>query len=140
MLEPIPALQATSQRRAEASSDLYAEEIPPRAEGELADPTYPPEALKARAGEVVVYVTVTIDTTGAVTDVIPSWGRINIPSRFSEEFIAAVRSCVQKWKFEPARVVYWAKDGDQERRYLYTETIAAKTDVKFTFSAAKGSR
>ncbi len=136
-MEPIAGLQAASRRQAEASSDIVAEEIPPRADGDLADPAYPAAALKDRAGDAVVYVTITIDTTGAVSDVIPSWGRLNIPNRYSEEFLAAVRACVRRWRFEPARAVYWARDGDQGKRYLYTETIPARTDVKFTFTAPK---
>src|SRR5690606_41034828 len=43
--------------------------FPPRAEAPLTLPVYPPEALAAGTGEYVVFVTVTIDASGNVTDV-----------------------------------------------------------------------
>ncbi len=74
VMEPIAARKAASKRPAEASSELFVEETPARAAGDLAPPVYPPEAVKAQTGETVVYITITIDPKGAVTDLVPSWG------------------------------------------------------------------
>jgi hypothetical protein len=108
--------------------------------GDPLKPTYPPSALAAHAGECVVFVTITIDPTGMVSDVTPSWQRVNLPNRFSDEFLDAIRVAVRSWKFEPARNVYWEKDGSGDLKYLSTETLSAKTDIKFTFEASGSVR
>ena len=136
MLEPIGAPLASSHAHVEPDDAISVDEAPPYPIGELSRPVYPPEALAAHSGEVVVYVTITIGAKGDVSEAIPSWGRINIPNRYSEQFLDAVRACVARWKFQPARLVYWQNGGEQGRRYLYAETIPSKTDIKFTFTAA----
>lgn len=138
MLEPIAAPHASTNKDAEASKDIVVIAVPPSSKGELATPVYPPEALAGRAGACEVFVTVTIDTSGVVTEVVPSWQRMNIPGRYSAEFLEAVRSAVRKWQFEPARNVYWRKTANGDVTYMYAETIAAMTDVKFTFDASGG--
>jgi hypothetical protein len=135
MLAPIASPQAGTSKRAEASPDIAVDDIPPSLIGELTKPIYPADALAARVGECVVYVTITIDGQGRVSEVVPSWDRLNIPNRYSEEFLAAVRLAVQSWRFEPARLVYWERKGTGDNRYLYAEIVTAKTDIKFTFEA-----
>jgi hypothetical protein len=134
MLEPIAAPGAMTGK--EAQGDIVVVSIPPSAMGELASPVYPAEALAARVGACEVFVTITIDTSGAVTDAVPSWQRMNIPGRYSEAFLGAVRSAVRTWQFEPARKVYWRKTADGNVAFMHTETIMAMTDVKFTFDSS----
>jgi hypothetical protein len=140
MLAPIAAPQAARDRQGTVATDIFINDIPPSAIGELAKPDYPAAALAARAGKCVVFATVTIDARGAVTEVVPSWQRLNIPNRFSDEFLDAVKAAVRRWKFEPARVVYWQKTPDDDLKYLSTETISVRTDVKFTFEASGAVR
>jgi hypothetical protein len=141
MLEPIVAPPAKSDAKGETqATNIVINPIPPSFIGNLTKPVYPPDALAGHAGGCVVFVTITIDPKGIVSDVAPSWQRVNIPSRFSDQFIDAIRSAVRSWRFEPARNVYWENDGSGELRYLSTETISAKTDIKFTFEASGAVR
>lgn len=140
MLEPIASPQARTSKEAVASKDIVVNDIPPSAIGELAKPIYPREALAAHAGRCVVYVTITIDARGEVTEVLRSWQRLTLPNRYSEQFFEAVEDAVRSWRFEPARNVYWQKFGDSDLRYLSTETVPVQTDIKFTFEASGGVR
>lgn len=135
MLEPIAAPQAGTDRQGEASKNMVENEIPPSSIGELTRPAYPADALAAQAGKCVVFVTITIDARGTVTEVSPTWQRLSIPNRFSDEFLDAVKVAVRSWRFKPARIVYWEKTGNDDLKYLGTETISARTDVKLTFEA-----
>jgi hypothetical protein len=140
MLAPIAVPQAETRKQGEVSKDIFVNDIPPSAIGELAKPAYPAAALAAGSGNCVVYATITIDAQGRVTEVVPSWQRMNIPNRFSDEFLDAVKAAVGSWRFEPARVVYWEKTGSDDLKYLSTETIPVRTDVKFTFEASGAVR
>jgi hypothetical protein len=141
MLEPIATPPPKSDAKGDVSAtNIVINEIPPSIIGDLAKPVYPAAALAAHAGECIVFVTITIDPNGTVSEVRPSWQRLNIPGKFSEDFLEAVRAAVQRWKFEPARNVYWAKEGDGELRYMNAETVSAQTDVKFTFEASGSVR
>ncbi len=136
MLEPLGTPPPGGGAKGEvSSSNVVINPIPPSIEGNLTAPAYPPAALAAHAGECVVYATLTIDNRGTVSDVTPSWKRVNIPNAYSDQFFDAIRVALREWKFEPARNVYWEKDGNGDLRYMNTETIAAKIDVKFTFEA-----
>jgi hypothetical protein len=134
MLEPIAPTTPKSDANGEASTDgTIINPIPPSIIGSLAKPEYPASALAAHAGECVVFVTVTIGTTGLVSEVVPSWQRVNIPNRFSEEYLDSIRLAVRGWRFEPARDVYWEKDASGDLKYVRTETVPARIDIKFTF-------
>jgi hypothetical protein len=88
-----------TDKKGEASmTDTVVNTIPPDWKGDLARPVYPPAALAAHAGQYVVNATVTIDTNGVVTDVRPSWQRMNMPGPYSDLFFAAVRAAVSQWK------------------------------------------
>jgi hypothetical protein len=140
MLEPLASPRAPTSKEASASRDIVVNAIPPCAIGELAKPAYPPEALAAHAGKCVVYVTITIDAKGDVTEVLRSWQRLTLPNKCSGQFFAAVEGAVRSWRFVPARNVYWQKVGDNDLKYLSAETIPAQTDIKFTFEASGGVR
>jgi len=129
MLAPI----ASPQAKTDAVSDVVVVDIPPTSKGELARPVYPQAALAAHAGECVVNVTITIDTNGLVTEVTPSWQRLNVPGPYYGQFLDAVRAAVRTWRFEPARNVYWKKNGDADLTYMKAEILQAQTDVRFTF-------
>jgi hypothetical protein len=139
MLEPIVTPPPESDAKGEISAtNIIFNDIPPSIIGDLAKPVYPASALAAHAGECVVFATITIDSTGTVSEVRPSWQRLNIPGKFSEVFFEAVRAAVQRWRFEPARKIYWEKEADGELKYLNTEVPSVQTDVKFTFEASGG--
>jgi outer membrane biosynthesis protein TonB len=140
MLPPIASPQAGTDKSGEVSANIVINDIPPSAIGELARPAYPAAALAAGAGSCVVYATITIDARGRVTEVVPSWQRLNVPNRYSDEFLEAVKAAVRGWRFEPARVVTWEKTGNDDLKYLGTETIPVRTDVKFTFEASGAVR
>jgi outer membrane biosynthesis protein TonB len=141
MLEPEVAPTPKGGANGEVSAtNIVINPIPPSFIGELAKPIYPPAALAAHAGECVLYVTITIDPNGTVSEVAPSWQRVNVPSRYSDAFLDAVKAAVRSWKFEPARNVYWEKDAGGDLRYLSTETLSARTDIKFTFEASGAVR
>jgi hypothetical protein len=141
MLEP----NVTPLPRGDAKGDIsvgstFINQIPPSVIGQLAKPSYPAAALAAHAGECVVYVTITIGVDGVVSEVRPSWQRINVPNRFSDEFLKSIEAAVGGWRFEPARNVFWEKQPDGELKYISTETLAARTDIKFTFEASGAVR
>lgn len=137
MLEPAADTQVKTDKKGEATmSDMIVNSIPPTFKGELARPVYPAAALAAHAGQYVVNATVTIGTNGAVTEVSPTWQRMNVPGPFSALFFDAVRTAVSQWSFEPARNVYWKKNGDADPLYVNAETIVAKIDVRFTFDSS----
>jgi hypothetical protein len=140
MLAPVETPQAKSSRSGEASQDIVINDISPSSKGELTKPVYPPQALAAHAGDCVVNVTITIDTDGLVSDVAPSWERLNIPNRFSDQFLEAIEAAVKTWRFEPARYVYWKKNGDADLTYIRAEIVQAKADIKFTFEATGNVR
>jgi hypothetical protein len=72
-----------------------------------------------------------------VSEVIPSWQRLNVPNAYSDEFLAAIRVAARNWRFEPARLVYWEKTGDEDLKYLYAVVVAARTDIKVTFATTE---
>jgi hypothetical protein len=136
MLEPLSTPPPKSEAKGEVTaSNVVINPIPPSIVGHLIEPIYPRSALAAHAGECVVYATLTIDNQGTVSDVTPSWQRVNIPNAFSDQFIDAIRVAARAWKFEPARNVYWEKDRDGDLKYVSTETLSANIDIKFIFEA-----
>jgi hypothetical protein len=136
MLEPIvPPPSASDAKGDVAASNVVINPIPPSIIGNLVAPVYPPAALASHAGECTIYATLTIDTRGMVSEVSSTWQRVNIPNAFSDEFIEAIRIAVKRWRFEPARNVYWEKDGSGDLKYMSTETRPSKIDIKFIFEA-----
>jgi hypothetical protein len=136
MLEPTAPAQSKASGQAEASTAIVVVDIAPTVIDELTDPIYPADALAALVGDCVLYVTITIDSSGSVSEVIPSWKRPNIPNRYSDEFLDAIRVAARSWKFEPARLVYWEKTKDEDLKYLYAVVVPAMTDIKVAFAAA----
>jgi hypothetical protein len=105
------------------------------ARGPLAKPIYPAAALKHGAGQHVVFVTVTIDEFGRVSEVVPSWQRIQLGGPFAEDFFAAAKAAVEQWVLSPAHQVYYRKMRGADDEYLRTEAVAQTFEVKFVFEA-----
>jgi hypothetical protein len=110
--------------------------------GDLASPTYPPAALAAHAGWVILGVRITIDTTGRVSDVQLNPLGLSNAGRFTDDFLQAVAATVRTWTFFPAHYryeivrqqpgggLYWSK-----LKYEATESF---TDLSFNFTETTG--
>ena len=82
----------------------------------------------------------TISESGEVVDLQPSITRFHLANRFSGEFLAAIRSAVSTWRFEPARNVHWRTTPGKEDAYLRTETVSATVEMRFTFETSDPAR
>jgi hypothetical protein len=140
LLDPVSTAAPQSDQKLDFSTGIAAESIPPSAIGELRRPVYPSAALAAHAGTFVVNVTVTIDAFGRVSEVAPTWNRLNPPNPYSEQFLAAVRVAADSWRFVPARHVYWRQKADGEPVYDHADTVVCETDLRFTFEPAVPAR
>jgi len=105
-------------------------------EQDLAKPVYPADALAAHAGVRFVTVTVTFDENGNATDAFPSLRGINVADKYADEFLAATKAAVMRWKITPPHNVYYRWGPDGYRTDLRTEALATSLDVKFTFEAS----
>lgn len=132
-LAPIPEPQAQAEGKAAPDNEHAAYYIPATPIGELVPPLYPPAALAEHCGDCAIFVTLAIDAEGQVAEVSPSWQRLNVPVRHSDEFMDAIKAQVRTWRFEPARIVYWQRQADGEMKYLYAEKVPSRADLKFTF-------
>ena len=120
-----------------ALSEIEIENIPGCfAEKDLVKPEYPADALAANAGSRVVTVAVSFDEDGKVTDMSPSLRQLFIPDKYSDEFLAAAKAAVMRWRITPPHNVYYQREPDGQRRYLRTEALATSMDVRFTFEAS----
>ncbi len=135
IMEPVPQ----TDQKLDFSGGTAAEKIPPETIGELKEPAYPVEALTAHPGTYVVNVTVTIDANGLVTEVQPTWNRLNPPYLYSEQLLAAIRAAAVSWRFIPAKCVYWRLNAAGEPAFDHAETIACQTDLRFTFQPLASS-
>lgn len=106
----------------------------------LAEPIYPAAALRAGAGQCVVFVAVTVDETGRVSEVVPSWQRIQLGGAFASEFLAAAKAAVEQWNFSPAHDVYYRVAPGTEDEYIRTEAVLQTFEVKFVFATPENVR
>jgi outer membrane biosynthesis protein TonB len=106
----------------------------------LVMPVYPPKALKAKAGAATVGVRVIVDPSGAVAEIRPSMLALSFtPSKFADEFHAAVEVAVRQWRFVPAQIHYLEQVTEGEFTYarvMRTEMTEAEFDLVFTFTTA----
>jgi len=113
----------------------FAEAFP---RGDLPSPTYPPEALAADAGWVLIGVRITIGIDGRVVAVEPSPMGISNAGKYSEQFMAAIATAVQSWRFFPARLrtetVLQSEGGTLYWGYTASESTESVTDLSFDFS------
>jgi len=106
----------------------------------LPKPTYPRDALTARTGNYVVYVTITIDESGHVTNAVRSLNDFALPSRFAADFFNAVQAAVLQWSFVPAHKIYWQRGANGEMKYIGAEPVPRTMELRFTFDALGGVR
>lgn len=141
-MEVVPSVgRPSAPSKSEAvESDVRIDYIPARARGALAQPKYPAAVLAAGSRSHVVYATITFDETGRVTDVSRSFERVSLLNEFSDEFLEAIRDAVARWDVAPAVQVYWQKVKGGEDRYLRTEFVPDKFNMKFTFEASGNAR
>jgi hypothetical protein len=104
----------------------------------LAKPIYPPAALGRQSTPALVAVRITVDATGSVADVRPSWLAFSSPGPFAAEFQAAVEAALAQWRFRPAELRRLAPATDPARKgswiLLSEEKTACVFDVAFTFT------
>ena len=136
VLDPTGTAPSPSSDKHAVESDRLIDYIPGHIRRPFAQPVYPRNALAAHTGNYEITVTITIDESGRVSDVVRSLRGLNLPSRYAEEFFEAVQSTVLSWKFEPSHQVYYQRGPDGERNYLRTEAISETVDIKFTFEAS----
>jgi hypothetical protein len=104
----------------------------------LVQPIYPPRALAAKAGRVTVGVRVTVDVNGHISDIEPSMRAFSTPGPYAEDFLAAVRAALDKWRFEPAAIDHIEHVTTPEASYnrvVRTEPAETYFDLIFNFTA-----
>ena len=117
---------------------------PPTPNGELALPSYPQRALRARAGAAVVLRFV-INVQGEVVQVLDSPIATPLRGRYAEDFRVAAEKAIRTWRFKPAELQWLAKgkdlNGDGKPDFLIvlkSEPVQVYTDVRLDFSIVKG--
>ena len=107
----------------------------------LALPIYPTKALTAKAGQAMVGVNVTVDTSGLVSDIRSSILTFSTPGPFAGDFRAAVETALRQWRFAPAESQETEPilGLDQPAtRVTRSEKVEATFELSFTFTAAGG--
>ncbi len=102
----------------------------------LAAPVYPKSALAARLGNVTIAVKITVGTNGRVTSTDPSFVRITLPTRFKDDFDAAIEAALSQWRFEPAQLARLDPQAADAPVVVGTEAAETSFDVVFTFTAS----
>ncbi|WP_404614372.1 energy transducer TonB [Rhodanobacter hydrolyticus] len=101
-------------------------------------PVYPPSQLAACAPMQEVDAQVIVDETGKVSDVrgvlaengsaMPPWS----------PFLAAVRTAVLQWRFNPLRINHWAADADGNTHEVDSTTKPFSLMYAFRFECHAG--
>jgi len=107
----------------------------------LALPVYPPRALAAKARQATVGVSVTVDTSGRVTDIRSSILTFSTPGPFAGDFRAAVETALHQWRFAPAesQEIEPILGLDQPAsRVTRSEKVETTLELSFTFTATGG--
>jgi hypothetical protein len=135
---PPPARTVTTEPVEQKPLEEYREARPVYP---LANPLYPPRALKARAGRATVGVRITVDVTRRVTDVAPSMLVFSTPGPFAGEFREAVEAAVRQWRFRPAEIEkleFVQAPTVSYNRIIGTQKVETQLDAAFTLTAAGG--
>jgi hypothetical protein len=131
--DPAPAVDASAYRITRGTSVFVrAKPIAP-----LAAPVYPPTALAAHAGMVVVHVTVTVETDGLISDIAPNRMAVDVPSRFDRDFQEAIRAALVQWRFEPAQVARLDPGpGGGAPIVVDSKDVEGRLGIAFTFASS----
>lgn len=130
---PAQLRRAAVEAQAEAELAERIDYIPAHAIDDLAQPRFPERARSRQAGPYTLYLTVTIDELGCVSDVARSWQRIHAPSPCEAEFLAAAKTALAAWRLSPAHQVFYLRTPGADDQYLRTETVPETVEIKFTF-------
>lgn len=107
----------------------------------LAEPIYPPRALAAKAGRVIVGVRIVVDVTGRISSIEPSMRIFSTSGPFEDDFFEAVRAALRQWRFLPATVEHHNKVNTPEfsgPTGTSIEAIETYYDISFIFTPAGG--
>ena len=99
-------------------------------------PIYPPRLLSARLGKSIVGVHITVDTSGRVSDIRPSFLVVSTPGPFADDFRTAAETAVTQWRFVPAALQQMKlvdENGMVFARPAHTQNVEAEFDAAFTF-------
>lgn len=109
-----------------------------------APPEYPQDLVRLRLPPRSVAVRIFVDRAGKVARVDPL-PAAESPQAGDEPFVAAVRAALQRWRFEPFRVIQWGPgpdhDGDGESDgevVIGDETRPFRFDMRFRFEVVDG--
>lgn len=87
----------------------------------------------------MVWVHVTVDANGRVTDVVASVLTFTTPGPFADDFMAAVQVALHQWRFLPAEIqqVEWVQaSGMSYNSIISAEKTETQFEPSFTFTAA----
>src|SRR3954464_2625754 len=107
VLDPPPSTASSASDKRIVQTENLIDYIPGHIKRPFSLPVYPPNALAAHAGAFEVTVSVTVDESGRVSDVVRSLRGLSLPSRFADDFFNAVKAAIMGWTFEPSHQVYY---------------------------------
>lgn len=111
------------------------EYIPAHPLSPLIPPAYPEPALRAHAGDCILYVIMTVDETGRVTQLEPNWSRVRLAHPHGDLFLEAVRTAVGQWRLSPGHWVHYRRSASGEDEYQWSEPVAETFEVRFNFDS-----
>lgn len=86
-----------------------------------------------------MHATISVDETGRVTEIAPSWQHPPAGNPYADAFFEAVRAAVSTWSLAPAYRVHYRINAAGEKEYERTERVADTITLKFTFSPKDAS-
>ena len=127
--------------------DVSERYISARPIGDLALPAYPYRVMNAHAGNVKIFVQVTVGADGTVTNVQPSLAGISSPTPYLDDFVSAIGDAAKTWRFDPATILHMERaqgegtDGPYDyMRVKNRETVEQDLDVEFSFTSSGSVR
>lgn len=120
--------------------------LPPQVvRAELVLPSFPAEALAARAAPAHVVVRVIIDEEGRIAEVSDSPVLASSEGPFTSVYRDAVLRALRHWRFLPGRIQQWEEGKDQDgdgvpdsRQILRADVVRVFYDIRFDFEIVDG--
>jgi hypothetical protein len=137
--EPPPAPTTAATPAIVVSGAEHREYLPIHPLRPLGAPIYPAEALKGRSDDYSVHVLLTVDESGRVTDVAPSWRHVRLAHPYDAAFLEAIRAAVRQWELSPARWITSRRTAAGEDVYLRSEAVAETFEMRFDFASTPAS-